>query len=197
MLATVSGGSLGRWFEQLCRIRHERLRRIVTNSNEALRANQLPRHGGVYAFWWTGNQGLLGQRNRDLVLHGPGGRDVHLMIDDDWLGLTTELPIPLYVGKNADSIASRVGKHLRLKDTRMLPLGGDAKKAQRPTTSCQLRGGVEHLFPDVLDTRTMILDNIGLSYVELDGDAHAANRFYLEDLAIGLMHPPLNVDIER
>jgi hypothetical protein len=119
------------------------------------------------------------------------------MIDDDWLGLTTELPIPLYVGKTADSIASRVGKHLRLKDARMLPCGGDAKKAERPTTSCQLRGGVEHLFPDVEDTRTLILDNIGLSYVELDGDAHAANRFYLEDLAIGLMHPPLNVDIER
>lgn len=79
----------------------------------------------------------------------------------------------------------------------MLPRGGDAKKAQRPTTSCQLRGGVEHLFPDLEDTRTLILDNIGLSYIELSGDANAANRFYLEDLAIGLMHPPLNVDIER
>ena len=139
----------------------------------------------------------LTRRNRDLVLHGPGGRDVHLAIDDDWLGLATGLPVPLYVGKNADSIASRVGKHLRLKDVRMLPLGGDAKKAERPTTSCQLRGGVEHLFPDEEDTRTLILDNVGLSYVKLDDDAHAANRFYLEDLAIGLMHPPLNVDVER
>ena len=72
MPATVSGGSLGRWFEQLCRIRHQRLRPIVTDSNEGLRPNQLPRHGGVYAFWWTGNQDLLGQRNRDLVLYGPG-----------------------------------------------------------------------------------------------------------------------------
>jgi len=119
------------------------------------------------------------------------------MIDDEWLGLETGQPVPLYVGKTAHSIASRIGQHLRLKDVRMLPLGGDAKKAKRPTTSCQLRGGVEHLFPDEKDTRTLILDNIGLSYVELDGDAHAANRFYLEDLAIGRMHPPLNVDIER
>ena len=42
-----------------------------------------------------------------------------------------------------------------------------------------------------------MLDNIGLSYVILDGDKNAANRFYLEDLAIGLMRPPFNVDIER
>lgn len=197
MPAIVSGGSLGRWFEQLCRIRHQTIRSIVTENNASLRPNQLPRNGGVYVFWWTGSQTHLSQCNRDLVLHGPGGRDVHLMIDDDWLGLATALPIPLYVGKNADSIASRVGKHLRLQDIRMLPLGGDGRKANRPTTSCQLRGGVEHLFPDVQDTRTLILDNIGLSYIELDGDAHAANRFYLEDLAIGLMRPPLNVDIER
>jgi hypothetical protein len=197
MPATISGGSLGRWFEQLCRIRHQQLGEIVTSSNQALRPNQLPRQGGVYTFWWNGDREILRDCNRDMILHGPGGRDVHLMIDDDWLGLETGLPVPLYVGKTADSIASRIGKHLRLKDVRMLPLGGDARKADRPTTSCQLRGGVEHLFPDHTDTRRLILDNIGLSYVELDGDAYAANRFYLEDLAIGLMHPPLNVDIER
>ncbi len=79
----------------------------------------------------------------------------------------------------------------------MLPVGGNARKAKRPTTSCQLRGGVEHLFPNEMDTRTLVLNNVGISYVELDGDMHAANRFYLEDLAIGLMRPPLNVDVER
>jgi hypothetical protein len=42
-----------------------------------------------------------------------------------------------------------------------------------------------------------VLDSVGISFVELHGDEHAANRFYLEDLAIGLMRPPLNVDIER
>ena len=46
-------------------------------------------------------------------------------------------------------------------------------------------------------TRSLVLDNIGLSLVTLDGDDHAANRFYLEDLAIGLMRPPFNLDIER
>jgi len=43
----------------------------------------------------------------------------------------------------------------------------------------------------------LVLDNLGLSFVVLDGDNHAANRFYLEDLAIGLMRPMLNIDIER
>lgn len=70
-------------------------------------------------------------------------------------------------------------------------------KAKPPTTSCQLRAGVEHLFPNEPDTRTLVLDNVGFSFVELHGDEHAANRFYLEDMVIGLMRPPLNVDIER
>jgi len=42
-----------------------------------------------------------------------------------------------------------------------------------------------------------MLKNVGLSFVRLDGDGEAANRFYLEDMAIGLMRPPFNVDVER
>jgi hypothetical protein len=53
------------------------------------------------------------------------------------------------------------------------------------------------MFQKAAETRTLTLANVGLSFVELDGDEHAANRFYLEDLAIGLMRPPFNVDIER
>jgi hypothetical protein len=79
----------------------------------------------------------------------------------------------------------------------MLPLGGGAKKAPRPSTSCQLRAGVEHLFPNEEDSRSLTLENLGLSFVVLNGNNHAANRFYLEDLAIGLMRPPFNVDVER
>lgn len=199
MASSIAGGSLGRWFEELCRIRHQTLKGVVTTSNKALAPRALPSHGGVYVFWWTGDLSMLSgpDCNRDLILAGPKRRPVHLNIDDEWLGLSTTLPVPLYVGKNADSIASRVGKHLRLKDIRMLPVGGGPNKALRPTTSCQLRAGVEHLFPQCSDTRSLILDNIGLSFVQMHGDAHAANRFYLEDLAIGLMRPPFNVDIER
>jgi len=199
MASTLAGGSLGRWFEQLCRIRHPTLKAVVTKSSGALAPRVLPAHGGVYVFWWTGALSMLTAPdcNRDLILVGPNKRPVHLNIDDEWLGLSTSLPVPLYVGKNADSIASRIGKHLLLKQTRVLPLNAGSHKAKAPTTSCQLRAGIEHLFPNCHDTRALILANVGLSYVEMHGDEHAANRFYLEDLAIGLMRPPLNVDIER
>ena len=200
MTANVQGGYLGRWFEQLCRIRHPQLGQIVAADRSGLKAGALPHEGGVYAFWWTGARDLLRGDgcNRLLQLHGPGGRPVRIEMDDDWLGLDTDLPIPLYVGKTAGSLARRIGQHLRLgSGDRMMLVAENETKPAPPTTSCQLRAGVEHLFPREPDTRTLILENVGLSYVLLDGDAHAANRFYLEDLAIGLMRPPFNVDIER
>jgi hypothetical protein len=199
MPGTVHGGSLGRWFEKLCRIKYRRLRDVAIASGERLATGRLPTTGGVYVFWWTGDAAILSPPtcNRLLELVGPSNRPVLLEIDDEWLGLTTKLPVPLYVGKNADSIAKRIGLHLLLKQVRVLPVGGGAKKAPRPTTSCQLRAGVEHLFPNEPDTRRLILDNVGVSFVTLHGDEQAANRFYLEDLTIGLMRPPLNVDIER
>ncbi len=199
MPATVHGGSLGRWFEQLCRIKYVKLRSVATASGERVSPRILPNHGGVYVFWWTGDLALLKSSacNRSLALKGPGGREVVLKIDDEWLGLSTGLPVPLYVGKTVSSIRKRVGQHLMLGSPRILPLGGGARKAKAPTTSCQLRAGIEHLFPAEEDTRTIVLDRVGFSYVALDGDSNAANRFYLEDMAIGLMRPPLNVDIER
>ncbi len=199
MAGMVHGGSLGRWYEELCRIKHCKLHGVVKSNGQSLASGQLPNSGGVYAFWWTGDRSLFSseQCNRQIELHGPDGRAVMLEFDDEWLGLSTDLPIPLYIGKSAANISKRVGQHLRLKSERMLALGGSVKKAKPPTTTCQLRAGVEHLFPNETDTRTLILENVGLSYVLLDGDDNAANRFYLEDLAIGLMRTPINVDIER
>jgi hypothetical protein len=198
--AVVHGGTIGRWFEELCRIKIQPLRAVCRSDGRGLRSGAIPTVGGVYAFWWTGPTSLLDAKqgcNRLLELAGPGGRRVMLELDDDWLGLSTRLPLPLYIGKNASNISDRIGKHLTLSASRLLPLGTGAAKQRRPTTTCQLRAGVEHLFPLEADTRSLILDNVGLSFVELDGDPHAANRFYLEDLAVGLMRPPLNVDIER
>lgn len=199
MIATVKSGNLQRWFEQLCRIRFDPLKKIVTDSKTQMKRKILPARGGVYAFWWTGKIAELrgAVQNRKLILKGPGGRSVTLRLNDDWLALEAKLPIPLYVGKSAASIRKRVSQHLRLQEERILELGQGAEKAEPPTTSCQLRAGIEHYFPDRKNTRNIVLHNVGLSYVELDGDVDAANRFYLEDLAIGLMRPPLNVDVER
>jgi len=199
MTGKVQSGTLNRWFEELCRIKYGALQEITITSGLRISHGHLPVMGGVYAFWWTGKMSILRskKRNRFLELKGPDGAPVRLKIGDTWLGINTKLPIPLYVGKNAADISKRIGQHMRLKDKRMFPLGGSAKKMKAPTTSCQLRAGIEHFFPFEKDTRSLMLDNEGLSYVILDGEEHAVNRFYLEDLAIGLMRPPFNVDIER
>jgi len=199
MPAMVKGGCLGRWFEELCRIRHQRIEECTAASGTKLSPKVLPKDGGVYAFWWTGDPAILTapECSRDLILKGPGGRQVSLRIDNEWLGLSTELPVPLYVGKTSTSLRSRVGQHLMLAKKRILRIGNSARKQKAPTTSCQLRAGIEHMFPTTKDTRALILQHVGFSYVVLSGDDNAANRFYLEDLAIGMMRPPLNVDIER
>ena len=196
---TVHPGTLQRWYEHLCRIEHPVLRPLINTKLTGLRPNALPAAGGVYCFWWTQSLDMLRGPgcNRDIELVGPGKRPVEIRIDDEWLGIAADLPIPIYVGKTADSLAKRVGQHLRIKDTRTTPRFTGIQKQRRPTTSCQLRAGVEHFFPRMEDTRSLLLDNIGLSFVRLNGDEHAANRFYLEDLAVGLMRPALNIDIER
>ena len=194
----VHAGSQFRWYEQLCRIRIHRLRDVVARDARSLSPGKLPSKGGVYCFWWTEKlDALAASSSRHIELVGPGGRTVPLHFDDEWMGLRTGLPVPLYVGKNADSISGRIGKHLKLKADRVTPKFEGRRKQTRPTTSCQARAGLEHLFPQLTNSRDLVLDNVGLSWVELGGDEHAANRFYLEDLAVGLMRPILNIDVER
>ncbi len=190
----LRGGSLGRWFEQLCRIEYNSLDEIACAGGSRLKPEILPKMGGVYAFWWTGNHSKLHERNKVLEISGPAKKCIRLEIDDEWLGIDTGLPVPLYVGKTASGIQKRIGLHLMLGK---IKLGTDGFSRFRPTTSCQLRSGIDHLFPHVSDTRELMLRNVGLSFVRLDGDHEAANRFYLEDMAIGLMRPPFNVDVER
>jgi len=203
MPGIVHGGSLGRWFEELCRIKHKRLSDIVapTNGNRyRLRPSMLPKTGGIYTFWWTGSREKLQSErfNRIINLHGPGGRTIELLVDDEWLGIETDLPVPLYVGKNSQSISKRVEQHLLLGTPKwIIPSTLGRQRHKAPTTSCQLRAGIEHFFLGIDRPIDFILKNVGVSYVLLDGDDNGANRFYLEDLAIGLMRPPINVDVER
>jgi hypothetical protein len=196
MPATVHAGSIQRWFEKLCRIKHEPLATLVKDKKFLFR--RLPEASGVYCFWWVGSVDLLAGEScsRDLTLVGPGGSSVHIAFDAEWLGLAAGGPVPLYVGKTT-GIRERVKQQLLIARMRSLPTGISAAKAPRPTTSCQVRAGIDQLFRTHDDTRELVLRNVGLSYVELPGDGHAANRFYLEDLAIGMMRPPLNIDVER
>jgi len=200
MAGFVLPGLLFRWFEELCRIKHKALSEIVVSTQNKMSSRTGFSKGGVYAFWWTGDKYLLSgsECNRWIDLSGPKKVPVRLHLNDEWLGIGTGLPIPLYVGKSARSISRRIGRHLMLSnDGRITRRRTSSRKIKPPNSTCQLRAGVEHLFPNEPRIRSLILDNVGLSYVLLDGPEDAGNRFYLEDLAIGLMRPPLNVDVER
>src|SRR6516162_5701371 len=96
-MGSVHAGLQLRWYEELCRIRVQRIRDVVASSARALASNRLPARGGVYCFWWTGDLKLLtsSQCNRHIKLGS-----VKLHWDDNWLGIAAKLPIPLYVGKN-------------------------------------------------------------------------------------------------
>ena len=197
--ASVHRGVLLRWFEELCRLNYKRLAEVTNKGHLALAANEIPPQGGVYAFWWTGSLDKFRSTECNRIIHlpGPGGSLVPIEVDDDWLGLKAGLPIPLYIGKTAAGLRKRVGLHLMLKTDRLMQPAKGSRKIPAPTTSCQLRAGVERFFPNSEDSRELVLHNVGLSYVVLPGPDHAVNRFYLEDLAIGMMQPPLNIDVER
>lgn len=150
----------------------------------------------MYSFWWTGDVEALRSANLRVDLAGPGGRRIKVEFSHEWLGLDAKLPVPLYVGKTAGSLWGRLGQHLMLGTPKRFVKSG-WNKTKAPTTSCQLRAGVERMFPKEIDPIPFMLDNVGMSFVDLPNDKSAAARFYLEDLAIGLMRPVLNVDVER
>jgi len=198
MPATFHPSAMQRWVERLCRIDYPTLAPLAHPSGARLRPRSLPHVGAVYCFWWTGDLARLraADCSRSVILKGPGGRDIPVELSDEWLGLEAGQPVPLYVGKTSD-LSKRVRGHLYLGKQRAIPVGDGERKQKAPTTTCQLRAGIDHLFPTLVDTRPLVLHNVGLSFVTLDGDAQAVSRFYLEDLAIGLMRPPINMDVER
>jgi hypothetical protein len=196
MGAKVHGGILWRWLEELCRFKVSQINDLLQDPRKSLKVGEpagLPRSGGVYAFWWVEGEGfkILASRKKTRTLPGPGGAGVPIEYDDEWLGLAAKLPIPLYVGKTAEDIHKRITQHLMLSESRTVLYRDKAR-----TTTCQLRAGLDRLFPKA-NVLGLIRDHVAISYVKLHGPQNAANRFYLEDLAIGLMRPPLNVDIER
>ena len=165
-----------------------------------LKNHALPSQGGIYAFWWTGpiEKFINDEVNRNFVFMGPGGKEVVIEVTDKWIkDILIEGRIPLYVGKTANSLHKRMSLHLQLKSKRILSQGNTAVNEKKKSTTNQIRHGIERMFINEPDTRTLILENIGLSYVILNGDDESVNRFYLEDKAIGELLPIFNVDVER
>jgi hypothetical protein len=200
MTARLQTDDLPIWFAELCQIKSPRLADLAASTSVRLKVGALPRQGGVYAFWWTGGakQGL----NRTWQLTEPRvkGKKKRIPVDLDprILPIDNDRVTPLYVGQTAGSLLKRVGLHLMLGFERRVHRPPTRSGLVRPHTSyCQLRHGIEMLFPGVQETRSLLLENVGISYVVLDGDDNAVNRFFLEILAIGQLHPPFNIEVAR
>lgn len=192
-----------RGMQSLRELKYSNLLDVVDHLSDGscrLKPNIFPNSGAVYTFWWTGSlkRFVAGNVNRVISFKGPNGRKVDVEFSDEWINqIYIDRKIPLYVGKTADSLHKRLSLHLQLKTKRGLSIGEKALGEERKTSSNQVRDRIERMFLDESDVRGLMLQNIGLSYVLLNGDLESANRFYLEDKAIGELLPLFNIDIER
>ena len=155
----------------------------------------LPKNAGVYAFWWIGHKDELLSSNRHIVLKGPGERPVDVTYNDWW---PAELVYPcLYIGKSTN-IKKRFSLHIKRGSTGRLhvPLESN-NKAKPATTSCQLRFGIEHLFPYEEDPLSVIYTKVGFSFNTDFAENAIAERFFEEDKLVGLWRPWFNIDSER
>ena len=155
----------------------------------------LPEEPGVYAFWWLGQKIELMSANRHIVLKGPKERPVDVEYKDWW---PSELVYPcLYVGKSTN-IKNRFSLHIKRGSPGRLhqPQPGN-HKAKPCTTSCQLRFGVEHVFPQETEPLNLIFKSVGFSYRTDFPENAIAERFYAEDRLVGIWRPWFNVDSER
>lgn len=123
----------------------------------------------------------------------------------------------LYVGKSDElkGVYGRVGKHvcsgtstrsayLNYKLSENAPVtqqeyeGDGPRQILKRNTSSQFRAGLEYIFRDKPDNYAFarMRDSVYVSWVSDDAMTFR-DRFYLEDLAIGLFHPWFNLDSER
>lgn len=136
---------------------------------------------------------------------------------------TTPAPSPLegytclYVGKSDElkGVYGRVGKHvcsgtktrsayLNYKLTQKAPVtqqdykGSGPQQILKRNTSSQFRAGLEYLFRREAEDFAYLRmkDSVYVSWVN-EAQMIFRDRFYLEDLAIGLFHPWFNLDSER
>ena len=114
----------------------------------------------------------------------------------DWWPKELRFPC-LYVGKSTN-IKNRFSLHLMRGTPGRVhqPHSAHAKVKPR-TTSCQLRWGIEHVFPDERDSLRFILEHVGFSYNTHFPDNPIAERFFEEDRLVGTWRPWFNVDSER
>lgn len=154
--------------------------------------NTLESVEAVYCFWWTGDRKKLMSSEKRIILSGPDKKDIFLE-HKDWFPKDISY-FPLYVGKTT-GLARRISQHLLLDSiNRVHNKSENLKKVKPKTTSCQLRAGIEQIFPNEEKILELIIENIGLSFIK---EELPDKRFYLENFAIGYLRPWLNLDCER
>lgn len=176
--------------------------------------------GGVYVFWWTGDIDILkvGLESNSYYLKGPHSKkhDSLIKVDfsDDWLKAASSDKghVCLYVGKSTN-LRDRIRSHIRPTTETIWKSGasdywpdysgsdnkptGQVKFSfgKKPNTDSQLRIGLERIFR--MQALGIIRKYVGVSFIELNGDEHAINRFFIEDKTIADLYPLLNIDVER
>ena len=155
----------------------------------------VPEKPGVYAFWWIGELQVLLDSNRTMKVKGPGGNPQNIYLGDWW---PDDLHYPcLYVGRSTN-LRQRIQRHVMAsKVERLHHIPSDGTKQKPETTTCQLRYGIEHIFPKDKEPLNKIFNQVGYSYRTEFGENAVAERFYTEDLLIGTWRPWFNVDSER
>lgn len=159
------------------------------------RSIDLPKLAGVYAFWWIGDRAQLLAANRHVVLQGPKKKLMDVEYREWW---PNELPHPcLYVGKTTN-IHARFSLHIKRGSPGRLHAAHEENWKTKPhTTSCQLRWGIEHIFPAERDPLALIFENVGFSYRTDFNENAIAERFFEEDRLVGHWRPWFNIDSER
>ncbi len=174
------------------------LSNLVKKNPKHINKAKLSSKSGVYAFWWIGDNKKFIKTitNCDYKLKGKKTLNNLIQIDftEDWIKKSTnDNKICLYIGKSTN-ISKRISNHFKLQ-TNNIWGELDRSSGLKPNRDSQLRTGLEKIFKN--KTLHEMLDNIAITWVELDTYENAVDRFYLEKLSIGTYFPLLNTDIER
>jgi hypothetical protein len=170
---------------------------------------------GIYAFWWKGMRSEFNSLPK-FKATAPGGEEIILQwsfadFPKECYNIGEQVgKFPLYIGKTTVFV-KRLGQHLKLGTYKWTQIpywkdGMDAPSPQRlskPTSTCQLRTGLEYLFScQDYNAYRSLLKKVEVTYIPIktqgnDVRVDVSARFYLEDLAIGYYRPWFNVDSER
>lgn len=159
----------------------------------------IPKTGGLYMFWWSGEIELLLKKikTHKHVLKGKQTEEemVNIKFNNDWINMATKgKKICLYIGKTTN-LQQRITSHVK-PETKDIWGNIGFESGRKPNTVSQMRSGIEKIFKEK-EGLDIVLKNVSFCYLEINGVSNCVNRFYLEDLFVGTYFPLLNIDIER